>query len=160
MTSCPPPLPTQPTPEDLTVPGAVTTPSQPRPTQTQAQAAGGAPGLTARAERLIPVISYLPVVLRIPLSLMEEFHPEWPVKVTYGSYLNVEVPREVVSPSHRPSTVSLPTPRLLLSVTERSLGIGFEGYPAGGPAQLHSSGGYIVAGVMREGQMEPLPSRP
>ena len=160
MSTCPPPPPTQPIPEDLTVPGGVTTPSQPRPSQTSAQAAGRAPGPMARAERLIPVISYLPVVLRIPLSLMEELHPQWPVKVTYGSYLNVELPQEAVSPSRLPSTISLPTPRLLLSVTDRSLGIGFEGYPAGGPAQLHSSDGYTVAGVMREGRMEPLPSRP
>ena len=157
--SCPP-LPTQVTPLDLTVPGQVTTPPEPEPAQAPTQAPEGATGLTARAERLFPVISYLPVVLRIPPSLIAELHPEWPLQVTYGSYLNVEVPKEVVSPATRPTTVALPTPRLMISVTDRTLGIGFEGYPAGGPTQLHSSGGYIAAGVMREGHLEPLPSRP
>ena len=157
MSSCPPTVTT--IPSSLVVPGQVSTTTPDLP-QATAQAQGRPPGQAARTERYIPVISYLPVVLRMPLSIVTELHPEWPVVTTYGSYLNLELPRGMMSSTQRPLLTGFQTPRLMVGVTERSLSIGFEGYPAGGPMQVHSHAGYTAGGVMRDGRLEALPNRP
>jgi len=105
----------------------------------------------------VPIISYLPVVFRMPLHLLQDLHPDWPLQVTYGSYLNVEVPEEALRPVHQPGILSFPIPNLLLSVTDRTLGVGFEGYPPGSQTHLQSPQGYLAGGVLRDGRLEPLP---